>query len=274
MMGPARQHDPRNSIRIGVAAFHLAAYVLLVFRTPYVQGLVGIAITGFLLGQCSLVAIYCLRLKETRFVPFIMPWIAAVVCWYGIFKTFYWGLGDPDAARWAILIVIQVATIIVGVRVAERIGFKVRGIGPANKDIARARFQFPILSLILWTTVFAFALFAIRIGQQFGIWSGNSIAAVESLVVAIVGVMLGLAAILCANALSQERTARVYLWLSIVAVSAVLFSWLFQRGIIWSGLYVSVHLMTLVTLFSAHAFCIAVTLAFTDRLCRPASLTG
>ena len=267
MTEPTLHSDPiRSSVSFGVTAVHLAAYLLLVFRSPYLQGTYSFIAVGFLLSQCSLATILAMRGSVPPTIAIALPWVAAVGCWYGLSKTLFWGLGEPGAAWWAIAIAFQVVATIVGMRVFQVAARRASKQDSANHTGTSTTFQFPIRSLILWTTLAALGFAIIVMGQRNRVWSGNSIVAAESVMMSLVGAMLAMIGVLCDIALAQKRAGHVCLGLLSVILCVGLCSWLLPRGSLWAGLDVTLDAFSaMMTLFSTHAICTAVTLAFIWR---------
>jgi hypothetical protein len=262
MTVPTRHDEPiRSPVSIGVSAVHLAAYLLLVFRSPYLQGTYVVIAMGFLLSQCSLATILSTRSPVPKVISIPLPWFAAVLCWYGLSKTLFWGLGESVADWWAIAITFQVVATIIGMRVIQGSMHRTTESAPSPSKENPTAFQFPIRSLMFWTTLAAFGFAIVMMGERNRMWSGDSVDASESVMMALTGLMLALIGVLCVIALSQKSVAQVCLGLLCVILCVTCCSWLLTRGSLWTGLDASISATAAMTFFSTHAICTAVSLA-------------
>ena len=131
------------------------------------------AALGIPFSQCSLVAIWAVASNQNLVARFALTILNTLACWYTMTQIFYWGIGDPTSAAWAITLCTQVLMIAFSVHV-----FLVTRHGLDRvKAEATFRFQsyfsFDLRTLMLWTTTFAVGFGFIQWGRiQFG-WSGS-----------------------------------------------------------------------------------------------------
>ncbi|MDV6032149.1 MAG: hypothetical protein F9B45_19095 [Phycisphaera sp. RhM] len=263
---PQTRRPFRRIVLGGVVLIHAIVYWLVVFELWLVDVHGRVIAVGALLGQCSLVAIGAMRFVTAFPVRIALSWSAALACWYGISTIFFWGLGEPGAAWWAIAITVQTIVCTVGMEVVERRVKPFCGSSVIATESRTTPLQFPIRSLIVVTTMAAIWFAVVDFGQRRGWWSTDSLNVTESILMAGIGLTIGVTALSCVIALASRQSRVIAGRLVVVAAIVVILAILVNWGAVQAGMDQSADPSLTIMLLGTEAVCILITLTIVDRV--------
>lgn len=255
-----------------VVVVHILGYYWLAFAAQFPGELQKAAAIGGLLSQCSLTAVLAARGSGAKLLRILIPWLVAFACWYGLSRLIHWGWGESLAAYWAIVIVVQTLICVTGARLVY--GYMLRYFEHSVPDgkATMTPIQFPIGSLILWTTLAAVGFAIVVYGHRIELWSTESLNVVEGVMMLIAGLVIGLTAVLSLIALSTDRILmallRLIVVIPLVAAFAVALAW----GIRYAGVDPSLTAEPVIILLVTHVTVFGCSVTMVDRI-QPASFS-
>ncbi|PAY20303.1 hypothetical protein CKO51_06555 [Rhodopirellula sp. SM50] len=263
---PQRRRQFRRMVLGGVLAIHVFIYWSLAFALRSSDDVHRVIAVGVMLGQCSLAVILATMFVSGKLARIAIACSAALACWYGISTVFYWGLGEPGAAWWAIAISVQTIVCLVGMEVIERTRSHCSTSSAVALQSGSTPFQFPIRSLIVLTTMAAIGFAVVDFGQRRGWWSTDSLNVQEGIMMVVVGFIVGVTALLCVIALASPKRHVVAARLVAVTGSVLLLAILLQWGAVQAGMDRSADPTLAVVLLGTQAGCIVITLSIVNRV--------
>ncbi|MCS7465359.1 hypothetical protein NZK35_01590 [Stieleria sp. ICT_E10.1] len=267
MSEPSQRRRPLRRIVLGgVLAIHVLIYWSFGFASRSSDDVHRVIAIGVMLGQCSLAVILATMFGSGKLARIAIACSAALACWYGISTVFYWGLGEPGAAWWAIAITAQTIVCSVGMEVIERKRSHSSTLSANALESGSTPFQFPIRSLIVLTTMAAIGFAVVDFGQRRGWWSTESLNVQEGIMMVGIGFIVGVTALLCVFALASPKRHVVAARLVAVAGSVLLLASLVQWGAVQAGMDRSADPTLAVVLLETQAACIVLTLGIVNRV--------
>ncbi|WP_182867878.1 hypothetical protein [Stieleria mannarensis] len=255
-----RKPQLQSIVLCSVVLIHAVAYWALVFQWQYLdQTTWRVIALGVVLGQGSLLALTATLLAPTLPVRIAMPLCGALGCWYGLAKIVHWGFGEPAATWWGIAIAVQTIVCVAGAEVMrERVRYCMAAVTNAPGAM-EPPLQFPIRSLIALTTMSAIGFALIRYGQRSGWWSPDAIDINENLMMAAVGLTLGLSALIALFACLSRRIHVIAVRMAAVVVSVPVLGYLLNAGAVRAGLSGASESWLTIVLLAAHVACVLIT---------------
>ncbi len=263
---PQTRRQVRRIVLGGVLLIHAVIFWLLVFEFRLSDDHHRVIAVGVLLGQCSLASIGAMKFVTAFPARIALSWSAALACWYGISTIFFWGLGEPGAAWWAIAIAVQAIGCTVGMEVIRRSVKPFYGSSAIAAESGARPLQFPIRSLIVLTTMAAIGFAVVGFGQRRGWWSTDSLNVNESIVMVGVGFTIGVTALSCVIALASRKSHVVAGRLVGVAAIVVILAILVKQGAVQAGMDQSTDPSLAIVLLGTEVVCIVITLTVVDRV--------
>lgn len=131
------------------------------------------AALGVPFSQCSLIAFWAVASRTKLVARFALTILNTLVCWYTMTQIFYWGIGDPTSAAWAITLCTQVLMVAFAAHVFLVTCQELNRLETKAAFRIQSYISFDLRTLMLWTTTFAVGFGFIQWGRiQFG-WSGS-----------------------------------------------------------------------------------------------------
>ncbi|QDV47119.1 hypothetical protein Enr13x_70280 [Stieleria neptunia] len=263
---PQRRRRVRRIVLGSALLIHVIVYWSLGFVLRPSDDVHRVIAVGVMLGQCSLAAILATMFAPGKLARIAITWSAALTCWYGLSTVFYWGLGEPGAAWWAIAITVQTIVCSLGTQVMEQKRRHASASSAVALESGNTPFQFPIRSLIVLTTMAAIGFAVVEVGQRRGWWSIDSLNVHEGIMMVVVGLMVGVTALLCVIALAARKRSVVATRLFAFAGPVFLLAVVLQWGAVQAGMDQSSDPTLAVVLLGTQAGCVVITLGIVNRV--------
>ena len=126
------------------------------------------------ISQCSLAAVWAATSRASLYLRFAVPLLATIGSWYVLTRILPWGTGEPASASWTIVFATQTLAIVLTVNLYERVRNlrqqRVWRDGSEASDSV-SPLAFDLRTLMLWTTVIAFAFGFIQFARAKWQWT-------------------------------------------------------------------------------------------------------
>lgn len=259
---PRLMLTPSLAILIGI---HLALDLALVGRSWHWSLPMLMAAMGIPLSQLGLLAIWVAVATANRFLRFAVPTTGILACWFLLSLMLPWSMGEAASAGWAIVLVVQVVTILIA---AQCYKLCCSLLASPMERVGDRGLNFSISTLILWTTVLGFGFGFIQFGQRYWQWTDAVFQWAYMSSMPIIGIANGLVAALWLWVFAARGMARRIARTATTLALAGGLAWLQWFLTEWLAGTSAMDLDTSVTILAAQSILISVSLAIAEASLR------